>query len=404
MSLLHYPWMRLLRVGNLAYIAVLLLLLRFCIIEPIFARMQLNPTMPLWGFVCLLLSVVAAAAAGYVLNDIADVSTDRVNRPQRITVGQTISPQTAQQAGLWLNIAAIVLGFVAGYSVGNYRLGWIPAICVLLLLQYARSWKQTALWGNIVVSSLAALAVLIPALFEPELFYTLKDHLVAAALGVLGYGTPIASPEAYTTGLAPTMLAYIVPYTAFAFLLTLTREIVKDIEDVPGDQQSGYRTLPIVGGLAWAKLAALVPLLLCIQGMVRFVLRQLTNADFIAAVGGAILILLPLLWLVWKLWNATDIPDFGRLSRACKIIMAIALLYLPYIALQVPNLTIVAATPPDSGAGTEINLPAGLPEEVITDIKIDTILRTGDLAPDDTDITKQPEIIIGKPTIIDDKP
>lgn len=79
--------------------------------------------------------------------------------------------------------------------------GWIPAICVLLLLQYARSWKQTALWQQSFVSSLAALAVLIPALFEPELFYALKDYLVAAALEVWATAHPLPAPKHIRRGL-----------------------------------------------------------------------------------------------------------------------------------------------------------------------------------------------------------
>lgn len=393
MSIFVHPWWRLLRVGNLLYLGILLFLLRYAIIMPLFAHLGAVPTLSILGFWCLVVSIIAAAAAGYVLNDVADIATDQINKPQRITVGQSISADTANNAGMMFNLTAIVSGFAAAYLAGNYKLGWIQVVCVLCLWQYARSWKKIALWGNIVVAGLAALAVLMPALFEQELFYTLKDQATTFVLGILGYsGETVQSPKAFVTGIAPTMLAYILPYSAFAFLLTLVREIVKDAEDIVGDSQANYRTLPIVGGMAWTKLAALIPLLLSIQLIARFMIRQLVAADYMATAGAFWLVLLPLLWFVGRLWKATDKPDFSTLSRWAKIIMALGLLYLPYLAITLPKMPISTALPAAHEA-----TPTGLPEEVITDIKIDTIMRTGDLSPSDTNITEQPEIIIGKP-------
>ena len=38
-------------------------------------------------------------------------------------------------------------------------------------------------------------------------------------------------------------------YTVFAFLMTLIREIIKDMEDVKGDGRSHCRTIPVVWGM-----------------------------------------------------------------------------------------------------------------------------------------------------------
>jgi 4-hydroxybenzoate polyprenyltransferase len=379
MSILQHPWWRLLRVGNLLYLGILLFLLRYCIFVPLFNRLDTSPQLSFTGFVLLVLSIIAAAAAGYVLNDVEDVETDKINKPHRVSIGESITAATALNAGMVLNISAIVLGFAAAYLAGNYMLGWIQVICVLVLWQYARSWKKTALWGNIVVAFLAALAVLMPALYEQEIFYTLKDQVMAWVLGILGYNSSIAqSPEAYITGLAPTILAYILPYSAFAFLLSLVREIVKDAEDEEGDRKAQYKTLPIVGGIWLNKLAALIPLLLCVQLIVQFIIKQLIYSDLTAAVAAILLVLLPLLWYIWRLWQATYKTDFSLLSRAAKIIMAIGLCYLPYLATRLQSMTIVPAN--------TITLDEGqLPENInISDVKIDTIIRIGDANPDST--------------------
>ena len=43
-------------------------------------------------------------------------------------------------------------------------------------------------------------------------------------------------------------------FAAFAFLMTLAREMVKDIEDIEGDREMECRTLPIVWGEKWTKI------------------------------------------------------------------------------------------------------------------------------------------------------
>lgn len=81
MSLLHYPWMRLLRVGNLAYIAVLLLCSLLLYYRTYFCAYATQPHNAFVGVSYVYYSsVAAAAAAGYVLNDIADVSTASIAR------------------------------------------------------------------------------------------------------------------------------------------------------------------------------------------------------------------------------------------------------------------------------------------------------------------------------------
>ena len=53
-------------------------------------------------------------------------------------------------------------------------------------------------------------------------------------------------------------LHFVLIYTVFAFLLTLIREIVKDMEDVEGDGRSHCRTIPIVWGIKAAQIIVIV--------------------------------------------------------------------------------------------------------------------------------------------------
>lgn len=367
-------WQKLFRAGNLLYMALLLLLLRYCIIVPLYDRLGFESCLSAGMYLVLVLSVLCIAAAGYAINDYFDIDTDSFNKPERVVVGKIIAPQTLINVYIALNIVGIALSAWVGWQCVSYKLGFIHLLTAFLLWQYSYSWQRVPLWGNMVIAGLGCVLVLIPALFETELLYYAKDALAGAAVRALGYDESALtqSPEAAASGFSPTIWQYILPYALFAFLLTLAREIVKDIEDYDGDRRTNYRTLPIVVGIGGARLAALIPLLLAVQFIVQFQLRQLLYANFVAIVGALVLVLLPLLFLVWKLWQAQSEQDFGQISRQLKWLTCAGLLYLPYLAVQLDKMPIKPIQ--------KIELPQeAAPDEQIIDFKIDTIVKTGEV-------------------------
>ena len=61
-------------------------------------------------------------------------------------------------------------------------------------------------------------------------------------------------------------------YAVFCFIITLKREVIKDIEDYKGDKTIGSHTLPVVLGISFTKvyiylliIAELLYMFLCIQ-------------------------------------------------------------------------------------------------------------------------------------------
>ena len=153
------------------------------------------------------LSGIALGAAGNTWNDIRDVAADRVNRRhgRPLAAGQ-IARGTADLivfGGSLLGIA--FAGLVSGYQV----LAALAALAVLLA--YSPLLKPRPLIGNVAVALVAG---------SPP-FY-----------GALAVGIPAA-------GLVPWVLAA---------WLHFVREVVKDVEDEPGDRAIGRRTLPIAVG------------------------------------------------------------------------------------------------------------------------------------------------------------
>jgi geranylgeranylglycerol-phosphate geranylgeranyltransferase len=143
------------------------------------------------------------AAGGYALNDRMDLAIDRVNRPERPLPAGHISPRSAVVFSVCAWAAALGLTFL-GPPSGFF----IVPFCILLSVIYAMRLKHTGLAGNLAVALMTSLA--------------------------LAYGSTAAGG-----------LGRVLPLAALAFLVNLSREIFKDVEDLPGDAEAGARTLAV---------------------------------------------------------------------------------------------------------------------------------------------------------------
>jgi geranylgeranylglycerol-phosphate geranylgeranyltransferase len=152
------------------------------------------------------------AAGGYALNDRMDLAIDRINRPERPLPAGLISPRSAVVFCVCAWTAAVgltLIGPPSGY--------FIVPFCILLSAVYALRLKHTGLAGNLAVALMTSLA--------------------------LAYGATAAGG-----------LDRVLPLAALAFLVNLSREIYKDVEDLPGDAEIGARTLAVRLGGGTARL------------------------------------------------------------------------------------------------------------------------------------------------------
>lgn len=267
-------FLRLIRVQNLLIVVLTQYLARICLIDPpgsSLANALLDPAMLL-----LSLSTVCIAAAGYIINDYFDVKIDIINKPERVVIGRYLKRRVAMGAHQVLN--------VMGCAVGLYLSRWIFALDLLsvtLLWFYSVRFKRQPFIGNFVVSFLTALSLLVLAVY-----YRQNVDLLLI-------------------------------YASFAFVITLVREIIKDMEDVRGDARFGCRTLPIVWGIRRTKVFLYI-LIASFIATLFIVARDLHNHNlniiFFA-------ILAPIAWLIYRLIYADTRRDFGFLSQLCKAIM-----------------------------------------------------------------------------------
>ena len=128
--------------------------------------------------------------------------------------------------------------------------------------------------------------------------------------------------RAYTTRL----FKFAIVYGGFAFIISLVREVIKDLEDMDGDVKYGCRTMPIVWGVNVAKVFAGTWLFVLIGALVILEFYVLQKAKWPLISYGVILIDLPLLWLLRKLYEAQTKMHYHLLSNVIKGVMLAGIL------------------------------------------------------------------------------
>ncbi|MCB7480422.1 geranylgeranylglycerol-phosphate geranylgeranyltransferase [Christiangramia sediminis] len=294
--MLHF--LKLIRVGNLIFIALTMFLIKYGLFEPFEVAITLN----LFGFSMLVLAVVCVAASGYVINDIFDVSADLKNKPKRTIIGNQISEKTAYRLFFILNIIGVGLGFYLSNMIG--RPGFVAFFIFgsAILYIYNSQFQQSILIGNILVSIIVG--------------------LIPVGVGLYDL-LPAITPQNQQT--QSVIFSILIDYSIFAFLINLLREIVKDQEDIDGDYNAGYKTLPIVLGKKRTNrilfVAALLPL-----GFLIYYIYQYLFENVSAVVYALFLLVAPLLFFLVNIWTAQKKSEFTRLSLILKFVLFFGLI------------------------------------------------------------------------------
>jgi 4-hydroxybenzoate polyprenyltransferase len=267
-----------------------------------------TPIMSLLNFSLLVLATLLIASGGYIINDYFDIEIDKINKPEKRIIGKMIPEKRAMNMYWIITILGNVIGFYLAFRINYLFLGFIFPLTAIMLWYYSSRFQKTVVWGNLMISLLSAMVILIVWLFE---FFTLRN-------------TPII----YINVLSQIkMIGYIVAsYAVFAYLVTLIREIVKDIEDREGDQKGNYKTLAIVFGSEKAKWVAIiihitaVLFLAVLQYYLYMVGLNLVFWYLLAAVQSLFL------FVLYYLLQAKTKEDFHFISNALKIIMVAGIL------------------------------------------------------------------------------
>ncbi len=310
---------RLIRLPNLIMVILTMYLIRWSVVRPVLDTLEYDLAMPEWSFILLVLSTVLITAAGNVINDFHDVKADRINAPSRVVIDRFVSRRKAILSHFLLNF----LGASIGIFICMYH--WIPWISTIfisvpfLLWIYSLSLKHQPLIGNLVVSLLAGTVPLLVILFEYPLLTRLHANIVSD------------NPELFKP-----IIIWVGLFSLFAFLTNLIRELVKDGQDIEGDEEAGSKTVAILIGLAQLKWL--------VFGLAAFTLGSLT-AIFVFLLPGqlnlayfVILLAVPFLLLLFKVLKVNHPADWKTISYLTKLIMLFGLLYAPVAFIFFKNI------------------------------------------------------------------
>lgn len=281
-------------------IIIMQLLLKYALFE----AFGIAITLSWFGISLLIFATICIAAAGNIINDIYDVETDAINKPEKLVVGKSVSEKVAYNWFFVFNIIGVAVGFYLSYLIGKPRLVIVFIGISALLYSYATSLKQILVVKNLIVSIAVAISIIVVALFD-----------LLPATNELNQPTQL------------TIFRIVLDYALFAFGINLIREIIKDLQDIDGDQKTDLKTLPIAIGKELTTKIAFALLVLFTIGIAYYVITYLYKQQIITGYF-LLFVIAPLIYTAIKLFQAETKAQYKHVSTILKITMLLGMLSL----------------------------------------------------------------------------
>lgn len=310
-------FLKLIRLKNLLIIALTQSVLKYFLIEEYFAE----PSLTCFSFSLYLTALILIVASGYIINDIYDVETDKINKYKTRVIEKIIKKSAAFKVYYFLNFLGLVSGFYAAFIVNKIWLGFVFLFFIFSLWRYSQKHKTSFIIGNIQVAFLTALSIINLGLFE----------LLSTGLNI--------KEESYI------IFLIILFYAGFSFITTLIREIIKDLEDIEGDKNICANTLAIKFGVKKTNHILLILNAIPILAITYFQYYQYSvlNSTFSVelsywganktAVIYTLILQLLCIFQGYRIYQSKAKKDFNFLSTLSKIIMLIGILSIPLFTL-----------------------------------------------------------------------
>ena len=244
----------------------------------------LAPDLPLAKVVFdlnLFLIVTASAlviAAGYIINNFYDAEKDLINKPTKSMLDRLVSQRFKLTTYFVLNFMAV---FAASYI--SFRAVLFFSAYIFGIWFYSHKLKRIPLLGNFVSSTLA-----IAPFFVVFVYYRNFETVIFV-------------------------------HALFLFLLILAREMIKDLENMPGDMAQNYRTIPLIFGPRVSK--ALVTSLAVLTLIPAYLLIKIFDVGYMYLYFWGSIILLVL--FIFLLWKATGKKHYVWLHNILKFIIVL---------------------------------------------------------------------------------
>jgi 4-hydroxybenzoate polyprenyltransferase len=313
-------FLKLIRIQNLIIIAFTQYMIRWCLLYPLLKVHDFELQLSNFNFFLLVLSTVMIAAAGYIINDYFDVAIDRVNKPERLVIDKGVKRRVAMGAHTVINILAILIALYVSHQAGTMKLSIVHILCAIGLWFYSTNFKRQFLIGNIMISLFTALVPFIVGLYELLPVHKIYAEMIDE--------TSLQEEWRFVLGIS-----------FFAFIVTLLREIIKDMEDVEGDTKYGCKTMPIVIGIKASKNISIALAIITMIFLVYFQTIKWATGNLLGSLYIGIALQIPFIYLIYKLITAKEKKDFKVSGNTAKLIMLTGVCYLFVFAQSILSYT-----------------------------------------------------------------
>lgn len=247
-----------------------------------------------FNYTLLICCVIASAAAGNIWNDLNDQKADLINKPQKIWIGLHIPKIHALTAYWVLVVWAILFSLILFFQGFSFVLV-ITMIAQISLFLYSIIFKRMAIAGNLIISILAWMSFLLLILYAKDAGEINKRWVIHMGL--------------------------------LAFFTTWIREAVKDMQDITGDREAGYRTWAVIKPLSYSKTYILLLATAYVSYVAYYILGNSWLIDFPERlIPYLIVLMIPVAWIIMKLLTAEIPEDFKRIATGIKIWMVAGIL------------------------------------------------------------------------------
>lgn len=293
------PILRLLRFPNLVVVGLTQWLVYYRVLEPALAAEGIAGILSPWKFIEIMLVTLMITASGYLVNDLHDEDIDAINRP-----GTNPVQQLGRDAVMWAYCIMLLGGFLVSlllaFRLGERELLWIFPLAIGLLAVYSSNMKRVPFLGNFLV---AAFCAGVPGVL------------------LLAERTAVAKLFSVNASLGLSVVQVCLLFMAFAFLATMLRELVKDLEDLEGDEASGRRTIPVMLGVRNSRWLALVFGLLVVAAILMPVIMGWESLLSIRLLGLGGVLILALAFILYQFYRAKEPQDYHRVSTLLKVFL-----------------------------------------------------------------------------------
>ena len=288
---------QLIRYKNLLMVLLTMILTKYALINSFIS----DPSLTSIDFIILSLSILFITAGGYIINDLYDIKADTINKPLKVYISKSISKKNAWFIYLLSSTLGVSLGIYLSIIKNIDFLSFYFFGTTLLLFLYSVLLKKQVFIGNLCISLLVTLPIYLLYKFDSNNI-TISNILQYFFLSIAVFY-----------------------YMFFAFLTTMIREIIKDIEDINGDYIVKLKTLPILIGKTRARnisifLSVVLLLFLFLVSSNYFISKKY----FLGTI--MLMISIILVHFIFKSWNASTKKQFHYLSNLMKLIMFIGIL------------------------------------------------------------------------------